>query len=262
MIPTEQNTQAKKWEYAEEFPAYNDERNNILSLIESEEASAEPLYAKLGKSVWQESTGKTDGVSSSSVKAELQAVFSRIEELKTRLLAVEFKAEMEHKNAFEQLLTEEPAAPSEEPEQLTAAPEEVTVVVASPTAEGPTVAPPAEDKIICPRCKNPCEKHAKFCKNCGLKLEAPGSAPGDCPKCGHRNGPGVNFCRECGTRIDAPKTAPGDCPKCGCKNAPGTKFCRNCGTQIGQVTEKICPRCGFKNNLANKFCKSCGNKFD
>ena len=46
--------------------------------------------------------------------------------------------------------------------------------------------------MSCPRCRQPTAPSAKFCSNCGTKLEV------RCPACGHANAPGGRFCSECG----------------------------------------------------------------
>ncbi len=47
-----------------------------------------------------------------------------------------------------------------------------------------------------------------------------------CPHCQVENREGARFCRECGTRLDAA------CPGCGAKVEPGGKFCDICGASI------------------------------
>ncbi|MBI2159160.1 MAG: AAA family ATPase [Candidatus Rokubacteria bacterium] len=54
--------------------------------------------------------------------------------------------------------------------------------------------------MSCPQCHHPNPHGAKFCGNCGAKLEAP------CPACGHANAPGSHFCNECGEAL-APAAA-------------------------------------------------------
>lgn len=75
----------------------------------------------------------------------------------------------------------------------------------------------------CPSCGNVNPMGAKFCLECGQKLEQ-GVA---CPACGHLNPLGAKFCLECGTRLASPK-----CPSCGAELPEGTKFCPDCGTKI------------------------------
>jgi class 3 adenylate cyclase/tetratricopeptide (TPR) repeat protein len=52
----------------------------------------------------------------------------------------------------------------------------------------------------CPRCKAENPGSAKFCSDCGARLEAP------CSSCGHTNAPGARFCNECGQSLDQPPT--------------------------------------------------------
>jgi len=48
----------------------------------------------------------------------------------------------------------------------------------------------------CPRCQADNPPSAKFCSDCGARLEA------SCPGCGHANAPGAHFCNECGRALD------------------------------------------------------------
>ena len=48
----------------------------------------------------------------------------------------------------------------------------------------------------------------------------------DCPRCGTENPPGAKFCRGCGVRLDA------ICPACKHSNLPGSRFCNECGHQL------------------------------
>lgn len=64
-----------------------------------------------------------------------------------------------------------------------------------------------------------------------------------CPRCGTENRPGLAFCRNCGQRLVAAGTAatlerPGTpegtqaCPRCGTHNRAGVGFCQNCGANL------------------------------
>ena len=52
----------------------------------------------------------------------------------------------------------------------------------------------------------------------------------NCPNCGFENIPGAKFCNECGSKLEA------ICPRCGTKNPPGSKFCNECGGQFSSST--------------------------
>ena len=54
---------------------------------------------------------------------------------------------------------------------------------------------------VCPACKTQCAAGAKFCNNCGAKLE------NKCPQCGAEIPPGSRFCGACGTPL-SPQGAP------------------------------------------------------
>lgn len=54
-----------------------------------------------------------------------------------------------------------------------------------------------------------------------------------CTKCGAKVAAGAKFCPECGTKLEPPKpVVPTVCPKCGEKLPPGAKFCPSCGEKI------------------------------
>jgi len=47
-----------------------------------------------------------------------------------------------------------------------------------------------------------------------------------CPACGHENPEGAKFCNECGAKIE---TA---CPRCNKVNPQESKFCNECGQTL------------------------------
>ena len=47
----------------------------------------------------------------------------------------------------------------------------------------------------CPQCQHDNNKSAKFCENCGTRLDS------QCLQCGHENPPGSRFCNECGASL-------------------------------------------------------------
>ena len=56
-----------------------------------------------------------------------------------------------------------------------------------------------------------------------------------CSRCQHENAPGAKFCGECGARLDAA------CPSCRTVNPPANKFCRECGTALGAAAPPAAP---------------------
>ena len=76
-----------------------------------------------------------------------------------------------------------------------------------------------------------------------------------CPKCGSILLPNAKFCLECGTKIE--QVAPNEmiCPHCGNKTPKG-KFCMECG----QPLINKCPNCGTEIPQGGKFCLECGTK--
>src|SRR5262245_7162484 len=49
-----------------------------------------------------------------------------------------------------------------------------------------------------------------------------------CPQCQHENREGAKFCNECGTKLEAA------CPQCGHQNPPASRFCDECGAGLAQ----------------------------
>jgi predicted amidophosphoribosyltransferase len=47
-----------------------------------------------------------------------------------------------------------------------------------------------------------------------------------CPRCQAENDAGARFCEDCGTRLEAA------CPSCGAPVTPGKRFCRSCGSAL------------------------------
>ena len=77
-------------------------------------------------------------------------------------------------------------------------------------------------------------------------------AAGKCKNCGADLAPNAKFCLECGTKVETGIA----CPHCGA-TVSGGKFCPECGGALAPK-EKFCPECGSK--VAGKFCPECGTK--
>ena len=86
-----------------------------------------------------------------------------------------------------------------------------------------TVQPQAQ-MVPCPTCGKMNIAGAKFCADCGTKMEV-GTVP--CIKCGAQLREGAKFCNECGAKQEKAK-----CPNCQAELAPGAKFCADCGTKV------------------------------
>lgn len=56
----------------------------------------------------------------------------------------------------------------------------------------------AEDTVICPVCSKPVAKTAKFCSECGAKMDVKKF----CTNCGKEVKVGAKFCSECGTKLE------------------------------------------------------------
>jgi membrane protease subunit (stomatin/prohibitin family) len=91
----------------------------------------------------------------------------------------------------------------------------------------------------------------------GDALRQPKSSGGvTCPKCGSDNSPGAKFCNDCGAKLEVEKqTVP--CVKCGAALQPGTKFCNDCGAK---QEKQACANCKAEISPNAKFCNECGQQ--
>ena len=86
--------------------------------------------------------------------------------------------------------------------------------------------PSAAQTIKCSKCGEEIPEGARFCLNCGQKVEEPmDESMVKCPKCGAIV-PKGKFCLECGVKFNT------NCSKCGAELIPGAKFCLECGTKV------------------------------
>ncbi len=89
-----------------------------------------------------------------------------------------------------------------------------------------------------------------------MKQSKEGAAGVACPKCGSKNLVGAKFCNDCGTKLE---TVAGQvpCVKCGSPLQAGAKFCNECGTKQEKLT---CSNCQAEISPGAKFCNECGQK--
>lgn len=92
-------------------------------------------------------------------------------------------------------------------------------------AQNPTVESQPAQTTKCPKCGNSLPANAKFCLECGTKIEALADNEMICPKCGKKT-PKGKFCMECGHPLA------NRCPNCGAEVPQGGKFCLECGTKL------------------------------
>lgn len=92
-------------------------------------------------------------------------------------------------------------------------------------AQSPTVESQPAQTTKCPKCGNSLPANAKFCLECGTKIEALADNEMICPKCGQKT-PKGKFCMECGQPLA------NRCPNCGAEVPQGGKFCLECGTKL------------------------------
>ena len=83
-----------------------------------------------------------------------------------------------------------------------------------------------ESVIKCPNCGNKLPDKAKFCLECGAKIEPPLEEGFTiCPGCGEKV-PKGKFCLECGAKLIK------ICSQCGAEIVEGAKFCLECGSKL------------------------------
>ena len=92
--------------------------------------------------------------------------------------------------------------------------------------QGQAGGPPAAS-VTCPTCGKSNVFGAKFCADCGGKMEV---AKVPCVKCGAQLREGAKFCSECGSTQEKQK-----CANCQAELAPGAKFCPDCGTKTPEA---------------------------
>ena len=84
---------------------------------------------------------------------------------------------------------------------------------------------------VCSKCGNSLPPNAKFCLECGTKVENLSENEMICPNCGGKT-PKGKFCTECGAKLQ------NICPNCGKEVPQGAKFCLECGQRIGGETNE------------------------
>ncbi len=80
--------------------------------------------------------------------------------------------------------------------------------------------------VACPACGKQNNPSAKFCADCGSKMEVAPKIEVPCVKCGALLREGAKFCSECGSTQEKAK-----CAGCQAELAPGAKFCPECGAK-------------------------------
>ena len=75
-----------------------------------------------------------------------------------------------------------------------------------------------------------------------------------CPGCGKQNAAGAKFCADCGGKMEVAKVP---CVKCGAQLREGAKFCSECGSSQEKVK---CANCQYELAAGAKFCPECGTK--
>lgn len=83
----------------------------------------------------------------------------------------------------------------------------------------------AAKKVTCPNCNREVPEKAKFCFECGAKIEQIGENEVMCPACGKKT-PKGKFCMECGAALVS------KCAKCGAELPHRAKFCLECGEKV------------------------------
>ena len=85
--------------------------------------------------------------------------------------------------------------------------------------------PPVYAAMPCVNCGKPLPKQAKFCLECGAKVENHNDQEMTCSVCGKVTVKG-KYCVECGALLVS------QCPECSAQLPNGAKFCLQCGHKI------------------------------
>ena len=80
---------------------------------------------------------------------------------------------------------------------------------------------------LCPGCRLPVQKEAKFCSQCGHQL----LIFQKCAGCGKNLPSNAKFCVQCGRPVEL-KPQARMCSHCGTENLPNAVFCNQCGERI------------------------------
>ncbi|MGD9588501.1 MAG: SPFH domain-containing protein [Pyrinomonadaceae bacterium] len=75
-----------------------------------------------------------------------------------------------------------------------------------------------------------------------------------CPNCGKQNAVGAKFCADCGGKMEVAQVP---CVKCGANLREGAKFCSECGSSQEKAK---CTGCQAELSAGAKFCPECGTK--
>ena len=75
-----------------------------------------------------------------------------------------------------------------------------------------------------------------------------------CPACGKQNAAGAKFCADCGGKMEIAQVP---CVKCGANLREGAKFCSECGSSQEKAK---CTGCQAELSAGAKFCPECGTK--
>lgn len=95
----------------------------------------------------------------------------------------------------------------------------------TPAAAPVAPAAEAQAEIKCASCGNSLPANAKFCLECGTKVEILAENEMICPECGKKT-PKGKFCMECGAALIR------KCASCGAEIPTGAKFCLECGEKL------------------------------
>ncbi len=90
--------------------------------------------------------------------------------------------------------------------------------------------------------------------NTGATAGGASPATAACPNCGKQNAVGAKFCADCGGKMEVAQVP---CVKCGANLREGAKFCSECGSSQEKAK---CANCEAELSAGAKFCPECGTK--
>ena len=154
------------------------------------------IYRQLGEAYYAHliNGGEGEPAEAAAIYSQLDQRTAAIDEAQKQIVAI--KAEGERR-AAEAAATEEAAAAEKEQKR---------VQPGVPVFD--TGMPAGGQSVKCSQCGANLNADAKFCPQCGTRIEPPvpeaAEAPQSrvCPGCGAEVAPGMKFCSQCGARVE------------------------------------------------------------
>ena len=202
--------------------SHKDEINNLIKVIDTEEAQIDGEFAKIGRLYYKLHPNRTEG--------ELGALISGVNSAKKKIIDSKMRIGTLMDKTFCECCGEQV--------------DEDALFCNNCGAKMPVKLMPG--MILCKNCNKAVREGIKFCTNCGhsmLEEEKP-KALKECTNCGFTtNDPDKMFCDDCGRRLVMEGGDPVE-EKKEEKKVPTKKICTNCGFTIFDIDTMFCNDCG------------------